>query len=104
MNPGRNHIPIMPSNVRFWGKVDITLTGSDVCFEPKRPRSARDAAIGNAAFGTPAIQVSLPRHSPATAADARKEPQQRGGAVRVGKQGVTGITFLSISRYRSQGV
>jgi hypothetical protein len=53
MNPGLNHIPIMPSNVRYWGKADITLTGSDVCFEPKRPRSARDAAIGNAAIGPP---------------------------------------------------
>jgi hypothetical protein len=30
MNPGRNQIPIMPSNVRFWGKAEITLTGSNV--------------------------------------------------------------------------
>src|SRR5215471_18158091 len=64
----------------FWGKADITLTGSNVCFEPKRLRSASDAASGDAAIGPTAIQVPLPRHSPATAADACKEPQQRGGS------------------------
>jgi hypothetical protein len=62
MNPGRNHIPIMPSNVRFWGKADITLPGSNVCFEPKRLRSASDAASGDALLD-PSDQVSLSRHS-----------------------------------------
>ena len=45
------------------------LTGSNVCFEPKRLRGLSDAASGDAAIGPPAMQ-----------------------------QGVTGITFLSISR------
>jgi len=35
----------------FGGKADITLIGSNVCFGPKRLRSASDAASGDAAIG-----------------------------------------------------
>jgi len=104
MNPGLNHIPIMPSNVRFWGEGGYHVNRQRCLLWAQTSKKCSRRGNWQCRYWTPAIQVSLPRHSPATAADARKEPQQRGGAVRVGKQGVTGITFLSISRYRSQGV
>src|SRR5262245_63971248 len=46
MNPGRNHIPIMPSNVRFGSKADMCSATRHVRFTPNSDCKSRHRLVG----------------------------------------------------------